>query len=111
MSINNINNGSPKAPLDNQKLSLQQQATANGNAQQAESQKSATSGVRQDSVSLTSSAQQLSQVQKKGSEAPLNQEKVERLKKAIQNGEYRINPESLAQKMASLESQIFGTKV
>ncbi len=110
MSINNINNGSPKAPVDNQKLSQQQQALNNGNAQQADTQKKATAGVRQDSVSLTSSAQQLSQVQRKGVEAPVNQEKVDRLKKAIQSGEYQINPESLAQKISILESEIFGTK-
>ena len=110
MSINNINNGSPKTAVDNQKLSQQQQALNNGNAQQASAQKNATAGVRQDSVSLTSSAQQLSQVQKKGAEAPVNQEKVDRLKKAIQSGEYQINPESLAQKISALESEIFGTK-
>lgn len=111
MSINNVNNGGSKPPLDNQRLSQQQQALNNGNSQQADAQKKAGAGARQDSVSLTSSAQQLSQVQKKGSEAPVNQEKVDRLKKAIQNGEYQINPESLAQKMATLESEIFGHKV
>ena len=96
MSISNINNGSSKAPIDNQKLSQQQQTLNNGSAQQANAQKAATAGVRQDSVSLTSSAQQLSQVQKKGVEAPVNQEKVDRLKKAIQSGDYQINTESLA---------------
>jgi negative regulator of flagellin synthesis FlgM len=110
MSINNINNGSPKATVDNQKLSQQQQALSNDNAQKASAQKSATANVRQDSVSLTSSAQQLSQVQRKGVEAPVNQEKVDRLKKAIQSGEYQINPESLAQKISTLEAEIFGTK-
>jgi negative regulator of flagellin synthesis FlgM len=111
MSINNINNGSPKAPIDNQKLGQQQQTLNNGNAQQADAQKSATASARQDSVSLTSSAQQLSQVQRKGTEAPVNQEKVDKLKKAIQSGEYQINPESIAQKISSLESELFGTKV
>ena len=109
MSINNINNGSPKASVDNQKLSQQQQTLNNGVAQKADAQKT-TAGVRQDSVSLTSSAQQLSQIQKKGQEAPVNQEKVDRLKKAIESGEYQINPESLAQKISTLESELFGTK-
>jgi negative regulator of flagellin synthesis FlgM len=110
MSINNINNGSPKALIDNQKLSQQQQALNNGNAQKGNAQNAATAGVRLDSVSLTSSAQQLTQVQKKGVEAPVNQEKVDKLKKAIQRGEYQVNPEALAQKIAALESEIFGTK-
>lgn len=110
MSINNINNGSSNSQVDNQKLSQQQQTLNNGNAQQANVSKAASVGVRQDSVSLTSSAQQLSQVQRKGSEAPVNQEKVDRLKKAILSGDYQINPESLAQKISALESEIFGTK-
>jgi len=110
MSINNINNGSPKVPIDNQKLSQQQQALNNGNAQKGNAQNAAAAGARVDSVSLTSSAQQLSQVQRKGVEAPVNQEKVDRLKKAIQSGEYQINPETLAQKISALESEIYGTK-
>jgi negative regulator of flagellin synthesis FlgM len=110
MSINNINNGGLKSPVDSQKLSQQQQTSNNGNTQQADAQTKATVGARLDSVSLTSSAQQLSQVQRKGVEAPVNQEKVDRLKKAIQSGEYQINPESLAQKITTLESELFGTK-
>jgi len=82
MAINNINGGGAKSPIDNQKLAQQQ--NLNNNATQAESQKAAASTVRQDSVSLTQSAQQLSQVQRKGTEAPVNQEKVDKLKKAIQ---------------------------
>lgn len=106
MPINNINSGSPKAPFDNQKLSQQQQALNNGSVQ-----KNPSTNTRQDSVSLTTSAQQLSQVQRKGSEAPVNQEKVDRLKKSIQSGDYQINPESLAQKISTLESELFGSNV
>ncbi len=109
MSINNVNNGGAKPSLENQRLSQQQQAL-NTNAQKADTQSKSGVTARQDSVSLTSSAQQLSQVQKKSSEAPVNQEKVERLKKAIANGEYKINPDSMAQKMATLEAEIFGSK-
>lgn len=111
MSISNINNGSPKETLDNHKISQQQQTLNNGNTQQLSTQKAASAAVRQDSVSLTSSAQQLSQIQKKSLEAPVNQEKVDRLKKEIQGGEYKINPESLAQKISTLESEIFGTNI
>ena len=107
MSINNVNNGGVKTPIDNQKLNQQ---AVNNTAQQASAQKSAASTARQDSVSLTASAQQLNQVQKKGTEAPVNQEKVDKLKKAIQNGEYQVNAESVAKKIAALETEIFGTK-
>jgi negative regulator of flagellin synthesis FlgM len=108
MAINNINGGGTKSPIDNQKLSQQQ--TLNNNSSQAESQKVASSAVRHDSVSLTQSAQQLVQVQRKGTEAPVNQEKIEKLKKAIQNGQYNVNPEALAKKIATLEAELFGTK-
>jgi negative regulator of flagellin synthesis FlgM len=109
MAINNINNGLPKNPVDNGKVAQQNQTQQA--QQQASAQTASTAPVpRQDSVSLTQSAQQLSQVQKKGSEAPVNQEKVDRLKKAIQSGEYRVNPEVLANKIAKLESEIFSSK-
>ena len=92
MAINNINNGLPKNPVDNGKVTQQNQTQQ---AQQQATAKTATAAPapRQDSVSLTQSAQQLSQVQKKGTEAPVNQEKVDRLKKAIQSGDYQINPD------------------
>jgi negative regulator of flagellin synthesis FlgM len=109
MSINNVGGGGQKSPLDNQKIS-QQQLAQNNQTAQAGAEKAATTGVRQDSVSLTQSAQQLSQVQKKGAEAPVNQDKVDKLKKAIQSGQYNINPESLARKIATVEAEIFGAK-
>lgn len=108
MAINNVGNGGVKTPINNQNLSQQQ--TVNNNTTQAENQKAASTASRHDSVSLTQSAQQLVQVQRKGTEAPVNQEKVERLKKAIQNGQYSVNPEVLAKKIANLESELFGTK-
>lgn len=110
MSVNNVNNGGPKTPLDNQKLAQQQAQNKGTAAQSASQQTAAQAAPRQDSVSLTQSAQQLNQVQKKASEAPVNQEKVDRLKKAIQNGEYKVNPEALADKIAKLEGQIFAVR-
>ncbi|MEP4889979.1 MAG: flagellar biosynthesis anti-sigma factor FlgM [Aliiglaciecola sp.] len=109
MAINNVNSGNQKPQLENQRLNQQQsqnQATAQSAAQQSKS----AAAPRQDSVSLTQSAQQLSQVQKKSTDTPVNQEKVDKLKKAIQNGEYRVNPDVLAQKISKLEAQVFGIK-
>ncbi len=109
MAINNVNNnnGVPKTPLDNK---VNQQTQNQAAQQQVATKSAATAAPRQDSVSLTQSAQQLNQVQKKGTEAPVNQEKVDKLKKAIQSGEYQVNPEVLAKKIARLESEIFGIK-
>jgi len=109
MSINNVNNAN-KPQLDSVKVAQQQtQNQASGTNSPAAAAQTA-APVKQDSVSLTQSAQQLSNVQKKGTEAPVNQEKVERLKKAISEGEYKVNPEMLAKKIAVLESQILGVK-
>lgn len=107
MSISNVNNGS-KNPIDNQKLNQQQ--TLSNNTAQAEAQTAKAPSARQDSVSLTQSAQQLVQVQRKGGEAPVNQEKIDKLKKSIQDGQYTVNPESLAKKISVLEAEIFGSK-
>lgn len=108
MSINNVNN--TKASIDAAKLAQHQSNNQAAKAGPGNASQAATAA-KQDSVSLTQSAQQLANVQKKGSEAPVNQEKVDRLKKAIAAGEYKVNPEALAKKMAVLESQIFGSKV
>nr|WP_136249995.1 flagellar biosynthesis anti-sigma factor FlgM [Ningiella ruwaisensis] len=109
MSINNINN-SNKSQLDAAKLAQQQSQTQSSANEKASAARQTAAPAKQDSVSLTQSAQQLANVQKKGSEAPVNQEKVDRLKKAINSGEYRVNPEVLANKIAVLESQILGVK-
>lgn len=110
MSVNNINSNNGnlnKTQVDSQKLNQQ---TQNQASTQADSARSQAAAPRQDSVSLTQSAQQLAQMQKKSSDAPVNQEKVERLKKAIQSGEYRVNPDVLANKIARLEAELFGVK-
>lgn len=110
MAINNVNNGSPKASIDNVKLNNQQSQTQSAAQQEVAAKNTQTTAPRQDSVSLTQSAQQLSQVQKKGTETPVNQEKVDKLKQAIQSGEYKIDADSVAQKISRLEAQLFGLK-
>lgn len=107
MAINNISNNGHKPQLESQKLNQQQQVQ-NQVATNTKAQNAAAAAPKQDSVSLTQSAQQLTQVQKKGTDAPVNQEKVDRLKKAIQSGEYRVDPEKLAGKIAKAESELFG---
>lgn len=110
MAINNVNNGLPKNPIDTGKVAQQNQSQQSQQQSATLQASQVATPVRQDSVSLTQSAQQLNQVQKKGSEAPVNQEKVDRIKKAIQSGEYKVNPEVLANKIAKLEAEVFGSK-
>lgn len=97
ININNLGNNTPV----NQ--SAKKQADANIKAEQSVSAQQA-KPVRQDSVSLTPQAQQMSELQKKSNDAPLvNQKKVDELKKAIESGEYKVNPEKLAASIAKFE--------
>ncbi|KUE81702.1 flagellar biosynthesis anti-sigma factor FlgM [Aeromonas schubertii] len=102
MAINNINN------LANSRLQSsgtgQSAANKAGNGVASDSRTSAT---RQDSVSLTSEAQQLQQMQKTlSSGAGGNESRVESLKKAIASGEYQVDSQRVAKKMASFEGQL-----
>jgi len=62
----------------------------------------------QDSVSLTPQAKQLRELQKKSNEAPeVDQKKIDKLKKAIMSGEYKVDAEKLAQNMANFEFSLY----
>ncbi|MDI3428862.1 flagellar biosynthesis anti-sigma factor FlgM [Aeromonas sp. V90_14] len=101
MAINNINN------LANNRLQ-------NTGSSQGANTKPATSSpdnraatVKTDSVSLTSEAQQLQQMQKNLNSASTgNESRVESLKKAVANGEYQVNSEAVAKKMFNFESNL-----
>ncbi len=70
---------------------------------------STTNAPRQDAVSLTQQAQQLTQLQRRAeTNSGVDQEKVQRIKKAIADGSYSVNPERLAAKIAHFESDMFG---
>lgn len=56
----------------------------------------------QDSVQLTSQAQNLNKMQSAG-EPQVNKQRVEALKAAILNGDYKINTERLAEKLSKFE--------
>ncbi|MCC2606288.1 flagellar biosynthesis anti-sigma factor FlgM [Planctobacterium marinum] len=107
MAINNVNGAGQKPQLESQRLN-QQQTQQGQSANTAQQAQTASAAPRQDSVSLTQSAQQLANVQKKGNDAPVNQDKVDKLKAAIQNGSYKIDAEQLASKISKAESDLFG---
>jgi negative regulator of flagellin synthesis FlgM len=98
INISNLSNtGQVKQTVEQQTQVKQQNNQANVAAQQA-------NVASRDSVSLTPQAQQLSQLQKKAEDAPaVNQKKIDKLKKAIESGEYKINPEKLAASIAKFE--------
>jgi len=101
ININNLsNNNQVKQKLD-QQVQVKQQATQNSNNN--EQVKSA----GKDSVSLTPQAQQLNELRKKANDAPaVDQKKIEQLKKAIADGDYKVNPEKLAASIANFEFKL-----
>ena len=100
LNINNLNNNSQVKKNTEQQTQIKQQAVQSTNVESAKT-------ARQDSVSLTPQAKQLTELQKKATDAPiLNEKKIEQLKKAISSGEYQINPEKLAKNIASFEFNI-----
>ena len=100
MAINNINN------LANNRL--QNTATSQGatkSTTSAEGNRAAT--VKTDSVSLTSEAQQLQQMQKTlNTVSTGNESRIESLKKAVASGEYKVDSEAVAKKMFSFEANL-----
>ena len=100
LNINNLNGSNQVKQKIEQQNQVKQQNVQQSGAEQ-------TKAVRQDSVSLTPQAQQMSELQKKAADAPVvDQKKIEQLKKAISSGEYKIDPEKLAANIANFEFNI-----
>ena len=96
MSIN-INRQAPQTNLviEQNKAQKQKDASATDNTKAPSSNK--------DSVQLTPQAQNLNKM-KTSSESQVNMERVESLKAAILNGDYKINSEQLAEKLGKFEN-------
>lgn len=101
ININNLpNNNQVKQKLD-QQVQVKQQATQNSvSSEQVKS-------TGRDSVSLTPQAQQLNELRKKGNDAPaIDQKKIDQLKKAIADGDYKVDPEKLATSISNFEFKL-----
>ncbi|XQW85795.1 flagellar biosynthesis anti-sigma factor FlgM [Thalassotalea piscium] len=98
ININNLSNNSQiKQNVDLQAQVKEKAAQTNTSAAQ-------TKVAHKDSVSITPQAKQLTELQKKAQEAPVvDAKKMAQLKKAIESGEYKVNPEKLAASIAKFE--------
>lgn len=103
--VNQINQGSnsqANVRLENTK----QQATDSAKQVQVNT---ATAKATSDSVSITPQAQQLKKLNEKAEQSSgIDEKKVNELKKAIANGEYKIDAEKLAENINKLEFKLFG---
>lgn len=100
--VNNINKGVVQNNALYQKSSQEQQDLKN-----LAEPKSDTKQVAKDLVALTPQATQLKELQKKiGDTEVFDRKKVEEIKEAISSGNYSINYESLASKLAQFEFEL-----
>ena len=101
ININNLSNNNQVNRGLKQQTEVKHQADQNANTS------AKTAKVGQDSVSLTPQAKQMSELQKKNNDGPeINSKKIEELKKAIQSGSYKVDPEKLAASIAKFEFDI-----
>ncbi|WP_333608539.1 flagellar biosynthesis anti-sigma factor FlgM [Arsukibacterium sp.] len=109
ININNLQN-TPQVKGDkaDQLLQRQQSTTQQATTQQTTQQ---TALQRQDSVSITPQAQQLTKLQEKANASSgIDQEKVDKIKQAIAEGKYKINLEQLARRIMQFEGDLFEKK-
>jgi len=98
MSIN-INRQGPQS-----NIAIEQNKTQKQNSTSASGSTQATNS-HEDSVELTSQAVNLNKMQNQtSSESQVNMKRVETLKAAILNGDYKINSEQLAEKLGKFET-------
>ena len=103
--VNQINQGS-NSQVNVRLENTKQQATDSAKQVQVNT---ATAKATSDSVSITPQAQQLNKLNEKAEQSSgIDHKKVNELKKAIANGEYKIDAEKLAENINKLEFKLFG---
>jgi negative regulator of flagellin synthesis FlgM len=107
MAININNLGGNTQVTAKQAEQQRNQATQqNNNQQQAQAAK--TQAPRADSVSLTSTQQMSSAQDKANKSSGFDQDKVDKIKKAIGEGSYKVDASRLAANLISSEGKLFG---
>lgn len=99
--------GNPATPVKGGKAEPQVQQNRQGSQPQAPSAQQAAAAGAKDSVSLTQQAQSLGSMQRAMASSPsFSQERVANIKKAIAEGQYKVDPEKLAQKLQDFEKDL-----
>lgn len=102
--VNNIKNGGVSGNTAYQSNKQQIDQVKQETAKQAGLQQQSVKAAEKDSVALTPQVKQLKELQKRiGESDGFDRKKVEEIKKAISDGEYKIDYDKLASKLASFE--------
>lgn len=105
--INQVNKGNQQnvAYTNSKQLNV----SKDNSTTQVQNQPAATAKAATDSVSLTPQAQQLRGLHEKAEQSQgFDSKKVNELKKAISEGNYQVNAEKLAEKIAGFEFDLYG---
>lgn len=99
--INGINGGRPSQTGDKQVQSLRRES-GTGSSRTATGISTSTG---QDKVSLTDMASRLKSLERKLADQPeVDQNRVDKVRNAMSRGEYRVNPDRVADKMMDFEA-------
>lgn len=97
-----VNNQRPSAD----KTSGSEAPKQTGTEQQAKSQ---ANNARGENVNLSSQAKNLKQLEQKLGDYPeMDDDRIERIRSALESGSYKVDAEKLAQKMLEMDESIFG---
>ena len=103
-------NGIGPGQVNTQKTTADKSSgTQNNQPSAAEQAKTQTQGPRGEKVNLSSQAKELKQLEQKlGNFPEMDDDRIEQIRSALENGSYKIDAEKLAQKMLEMDESIFG---
>lgn len=106
--VNQVNKGNQQTNVAYTN-SKQVSVSKDNSTDATQNQPTAAAKAATDSVNLTPQAQQLRGLHEKAEQSPgFDSKKVNELKKAISEGNYQVNAEKLAEKIAGFEFDLYG---
>ncbi|KPQ01724.1 flagellar biosynthesis anti-sigma factor FlgM [Marinobacter sp. HL-58] len=103
-------NGIGPGQVNTQKTTADKSSgTQNTQPSAGEQAKTQAQSARGENVNLSSQAKDLKQLEQKlGNYPEMDDERIEQIRTALENGSYKIDAEKLAQKMLEMDESIFG---
>ena len=103
-------NGIGPGQVNNQRPTADKTSGAEAPKQTGTEQaKSQATNARGENVNLSSQAKNLKQLEQKLGDYPeMDDDRIEQIRSALENGSYKVDAEKLAQKMLEMDESIFG---
>lgn len=101
-------NGIGQGQVNTQRTTAEKPASTQ-NAKQAAPEQVKAESARGENVNLSSQAKNLKQLEQKLGDYPeMDDDRIEQIRSALENGTYKIDAEKVAQKMLEMDKSIFG---